>query len=71
MRAAAFVDDLAAATFGEAFNFYRDGEGASLRRGRLVDYLRRARRASFLLVGEAPGYRVAIRLDSSSRSRCR
>jgi hypothetical protein len=53
----AFVEALAQATIGETWNFYREGEGADLRRHRLVDYLERRRSAPYLLVGEAPGYR--------------
>ena len=59
MEPSAFVDDLAAATFGRAFNFYRDGDGAQRRRSRLLAYLERRSGARFLLVGEAPGYRGA------------
>ena len=57
MEPSAFVDDLAAASFGRAFNFYRDGDGAQRRRSRLVSYLELRARTRFLLVGEAPGYR--------------
>jgi uracil-DNA glycosylase len=51
------VDDLAAATIGSTFNFYGEGEGAERRRERLRMYLAERTDASFLLVGEAPGYR--------------
>jgi uracil-DNA glycosylase family 4 len=51
------VEDLAAATIGSTFNFYRDGDGAELRRERLRVYLAKYADASVLLVGEAPGYR--------------
>jgi uracil-DNA glycosylase len=54
-----FVDELARATIGSTFNFYRDGAGAELRRERLAGYLERAADARVLLVGEAPGYRGA------------
>ena len=53
----ALVEELAGARIGETFNFYRDGEGAQTRRGRLLAYLERRREAPFLLVAEAPGYR--------------
>jgi uracil-DNA glycosylase family 4 len=45
------------AEIGETFNFYRDGQGANLRRHRLHQYLGSRADAPFLLVGEAPGYR--------------
>src|SRR5436305_10915059 len=48
---------LAAARIGQTTNFYRDGEGAALRRARLAAYLVERRDAPLLLVGEAPGYR--------------
>jgi hypothetical protein len=54
-----FVARLAQAAIGETFNFYRDGERAELRRERLVRYLDARQGASFLLVGEAAGYRGA------------
>lgn len=54
-----FVERLAAATFGAAFNFYREGEGAARRRLRLCAYLASREDARLLLVGEAPGYRGA------------
>jgi uracil-DNA glycosylase len=55
----AFVRRLAGARIGATFNFYRDGEGAELRRRRLCNYLERHESAPLLLVGEAPGYRGA------------
>jgi uracil-DNA glycosylase len=54
-----FVARLAQARIGATFNFYRDGEGAELRRERLAGYLASRRRARFLVVGEAAGYRGA------------
>jgi hypothetical protein len=54
-----FVDVLARASFGAAFNFYRYGRGAALRRERLGAYLERRAGARLLLVGEAAGYRGA------------
>jgi uracil-DNA glycosylase family 4 len=59
VRPDAFVERLAAADFGAAFNFYRDGDGAGIRRARLRRYLAGRRAAPVLLVGEAPGYRGA------------
>jgi hypothetical protein len=56
---AAFVERLAAADFGVAFNFYREGAGASRCRERLTGYLAARAGAPVLLVGEAPGYRGA------------
>lgn len=55
----AFVERLAEARIGATFNFYRDGEGAELRRGRLGEYLDARIGARTLLVGEAAGYRGA------------
>jgi hypothetical protein len=55
----ALISRLADATIGDTFNFYRDGDGAEKRRRRLVEYLRSRESASFLLVGEAAGYRGA------------
>jgi uracil-DNA glycosylase len=55
----AIVDALAEARIGETFNFYRDGNGADIRRIRLLDYLDSRVGASLLLVGEAAGYRGA------------
>jgi hypothetical protein len=54
-----FVGALAEASFGAAFNFYRDGRGAIVRRERLVGYLEARADAGLLLVGEAPGFRGA------------
>jgi uracil-DNA glycosylase len=54
-----FVEELAAAEIGATFNFYREGARARLLRRRLTDYLEARESASFLLVGEAPGYRGA------------
>ncbi len=59
MRAQRFVSRLAAAHIGETFNFYREGEGADVRRRRLHDYLQAHAGARLLLVGEAAGYRGA------------
>jgi hypothetical protein len=59
VRPEEFVERLAAATFGAAFNFYREGDGAAERRDRLTAYLGSRARARLVLVGEAPGYRGA------------
>ena len=56
---ASFVEALARVTIGETFNFYRDGEGAPVRRARLRGYLEARWSAPILLVGEAAGYRGA------------
>jgi uracil-DNA glycosylase len=53
------VGGLVEADIGQTFNFYREGEGAHLRRARLRAYLHRLAAAPILLVGEAPGYRGA------------
>ena len=53
------VERLAETRIGSTFNFYREGEGADLRRQRLTTYLRERRSAQILLVGEAAGYRGA------------
>jgi uracil-DNA glycosylase len=53
------IDRLAAARIGQTTNFYREGDGARIRRDRLASYLEARSRASLLLVGEAPGYRGA------------
>jgi uracil-DNA glycosylase len=53
------IDRLVAARIGDTCNFYRDGAGAALRRDRLGAYLAARGGASWLLVGEAPGYRGA------------
>jgi hypothetical protein len=58
-RTELFVGRLAGATIGETFNFYREGEGAGVRRERLTRYLDARRDARYLLVGEAAGYRGA------------
>jgi uracil-DNA glycosylase len=50
---------LAAARIGQTTNFYREGDGAALRRARLAAYLEARADAPLLLVGEAPGYRGA------------
>jgi uracil-DNA glycosylase len=55
----AFVRELAAARIGATWNFYREGEGAPVRRARLCAYLERRQSARLVLVGEAPGYRGA------------
>jgi len=54
-----FVEALSRATIGTTFNFYRDGDAASLRRERLTAYLESRQAAPLLLVGEAAGYRGA------------
>jgi uracil-DNA glycosylase len=59
VRSDAFVQRLSSADFGAAFNFYRDGDGAGVRRARLGRYLAERASAPILLVGEAPGYRGA------------
>jgi uracil-DNA glycosylase len=59
MRARKFVNRLAAAHIGATHNFYRDGDGADLRRDRLTAYLEEHAVAPVLLVGEAPGFRGA------------
>jgi hypothetical protein len=51
------VERLAAASIGATFNFYRDGDGAGVRRERLAAYLEERASAPLLLVGEAPGWR--------------
>ena len=61
MRADLFVRDLAAAQIGTTWNFYREGNGAAVRRERLARYLEERRDARLLLVGEAAGYRGARR----------
>jgi hypothetical protein len=53
------IDRLVAARIGATWNFYRDGDGAAVRRDRLERYLDARRDAPLLLVGEAPGYRGA------------
>ena len=59
MSPQALVRELAAATIGATFNFYREGEGAAVRRARLERYLAEREDAPLLLVGEAAGYRGA------------
>ena len=59
MQPKRFVDRLAAARIGATYNFYRDGDGADLRRRRLRDYLELHAGTPLLLVGEAAGYRGA------------
>jgi hypothetical protein len=59
MRARKFVDRLVDARIGTTYNFYRDGDGADLRRDRLTAYLEEHAGADVLLVGEAPGFRGA------------
>jgi uracil-DNA glycosylase len=54
-----FVRRLAAAQIGATFNFYREGDGAAVRRRRLRQYLEQRGDAELLLVGEAAGYRGA------------
>lgn len=56
MWSAEFVARLTAERIGETFNFYRDGDGAPLRRARLAAYLDARQNACLLLVGEAAGY---------------
>jgi hypothetical protein len=53
----AYVDALAAAEIGATCNFYREGERAELLRDRLCRYLEERAAATWLLCGEAPGYR--------------
>jgi uracil-DNA glycosylase len=59
VHAERFVSRLAGAHIGSTFNFYREGDGAELRRRRLRSYLEARDGASMLLVGEAAGYRGA------------
>ena len=59
MRMESLIERLARARIGATFNFYRDGEGAAVRRERLRAYLESRRDAPLLLVGEAAGYRGA------------
>jgi uracil-DNA glycosylase len=59
MHPASFVARVAAARIGDTFNFYRDGDGADVRRRRLLDYLERHGATPVLVVGEAAGYRGA------------
>jgi uracil-DNA glycosylase len=55
----AMVESLAAVRIGDTYNFYREGSGAIVRRERLAAYLEARAGASWLLVGEAAGYRGA------------
>jgi uracil-DNA glycosylase len=50
------VEMLAAARIGGTYNQYAEGERARLLRDRLTAYLEVRSEATFLLVGEAPGY---------------
>jgi uracil-DNA glycosylase len=52
-----FIERLVAAQIGATYNFYRDGERASLLRDRVERYLDERADAHYLLVAEAPGYR--------------
>jgi uracil-DNA glycosylase len=52
-----FIERLAAAEIGATYNFYRDGERATLLRWRLERYLDERTAAGVLIVAEAPGYR--------------
>ena len=54
-----FMNRIVTARIGGTTNFYRDGAGAALRRSRLEAYLESRAGATWLLVGEAPGYRGA------------
>jgi len=57
--ATGFVRRLSEARIGSTFNFYAEGQGAGVRRGRLAEYLESRCEARILLVGEAAGYRGA------------
>src|SRR5436190_23902805 len=59
IRMEELISRLADTTIGDTFNFYRDGDGAEIRRNRLLTYLREHETATLLLVGEAAGYRGA------------
>jgi uracil-DNA glycosylase len=59
MRMEELIERLRRARIGATYNFYRDGEGAAVRRERLLDYLAARAEAPLLLVGEAPGFRGA------------
>jgi uracil-DNA glycosylase len=52
-----FIERLAAVQIGATYNFYRDGDRASLLRARIKGYLDERAGAGYLLVAEAPGYR--------------
>ncbi len=59
MQVEEFVERLASVRIGATFNFYRDGEGAELRRARLREYLERHAQTPLVMVGEAAGCRGA------------
>jgi uracil-DNA glycosylase len=59
VHARLFVERLSSARIGRTFNFYRDGDGAAVRRERLLEYLEANVGTRLLLVGEAAGYRGA------------
>jgi uracil-DNA glycosylase len=59
VHARLFVERLSSARIGRTFNFYRDGDGADVRRERLLEYLEANAGTRLLLVGEAAGYRGA------------
>jgi uracil-DNA glycosylase len=59
MRTEKFVNRLAVARIGATYNFYREGDGADVRRDRLCRYLEERGAAPLLLVGEAAGFRGA------------
>jgi uracil-DNA glycosylase len=59
VKAELFVARLADAAIGDTFNFYRDGGRSEVRCERLARYVEDREGASFLLVGEAAGYRGA------------
>jgi hypothetical protein len=59
VRTSKFVERLAAVEIGGTYNFYREGDGAPLRRERLRRYLEAHEATELLLVGEAPGFRGA------------
>lgn len=59
MRMEELIERLRRARIGATYNFYRDGQGAAVRRERLLAYLAARVDASLLLVGEAPGFRGA------------
>jgi uracil-DNA glycosylase len=54
-----FVKRLSCARIGATYNFYREGDGAKLRRSRLRAYLEHHAGTELLLVGEAAGWRGA------------
>src|SRR5919197_1762831 len=59
IRMEELIAQLARATIGATFNFYRDVAGAATRCERLAAYLDSRADAPLLLVGEAAGYRGA------------